>query len=591
MVPLRVMGQIPTKWVINWSDYDTSRVEDSLWDVATFKTTYMPIDGHIPSQFIYVGSYYDELVDELKGMIATFNEFGRPSPPAGGLRVYDDGIDYNFSKMSFYGVLPYYTRRGVIGVLGGFYVGGYVKQDGSPRDVLFIRFGRLLNPIWSYRYDFGDSDEAIFKIFRNGKRFGANVPIFTVAGVGYTTYNRGNSIFLDRNILFMGIDSLGNPSFACIYGGKGTDVGTYLYKIDDTTYMVLGYSDSYISSRRYGVFVAKVRTTDCKPKWIKVFYDVDSSVDLIPYAISKNQISVSPPIDGNVVFHITGTAVDKDADFESKFYLFLLTLTSEGEVVNYKWYNTTANYPNLLGFEHIVVDNDIVVVGGTSPHFVFIDTLPKFGQGGVQPLGEYGGDAIMMRLEWNGDIVWAKRYFSRYEKSSDIDIGNSESFLFTLDWVDDSTVIGAGVILRASSEADKDLQYYSVKARFSDGVGATDPACYGSISVRMINRQLQELTDDKYIFTLPKRYAQPLSWKNLSGFVEDCGSGVYFPFSAISSGPQSYDVGCGGKGEYEIYTVDGRLVRKGEGREDLKDLPKGVYMVKRGDRVYKIIRR
>lgn len=59
--------------------------------------------------------------------------------------------------------------------------------------------------------------------------------------------------------------------------------------------------------------------------------------------------------------------------------------------------------------------------------------------------------------------------------------------------------------------------------------------------------------------------------------------------NVVSAKEGEYEYICSDK--YEIYTVDGRLIRKGEGREDLKDLPKGVYMVKRGDRVYKIIKR
>ena len=77
------------------------------------------------------------------------------------------------------------------------------------------------------------------------------------------------------------------------------------------------------------------------------------------------------------------------------------------------------------------------------------------------------------------------------------------------------------------------------------------------------------------------------------------------PYTYIGSVVLNWDTLCfrnvvsakEGKGKYicsakyEIYTVSGRLVRKGEGKEDLKDLPKGVYMIRRGGRVYKVIRR
>ena len=56
---------------------------------------------------------------------------------------------------------------------------------------------------------------------------------------------------------------------------------------------------------------------------------------------------------------------------------------------------------------------------------------------------------------------------------------------------------------------------------------------------------------------------------------------------SIDEGKRRYI--CSAK--YEVYTVSGRLVRKGEGKEDLRDLPKGVYMIRRGERVYKVIRR
>lgn len=48
---------------------------------------------------------------------------------------------------------------------------------------------------------------------------------------------------------------------------------------------------------------------------------------------------------------------------------------------------------------------------------------------------------------------------------------------------------------------------------------------------------------------------------------------------------------CAYNKEYKVYTVLGRLVGKGKGKVYLKDLPKGVYIINRKGKTYKIIKR
>ncbi len=84
-----------------------------------------------------------------------------------------------------------------------------------------------------------------------------------------------------------------------------------------------------------------------------------------------------------------------------------------------------------------------------------------------------------------------------------------------------------------------------------------------------------DITPDNVSFTLIDSSARML--------VRICSTRVV----SIDEGKRRYI--CSAK--YEVYTVSGRLVRKGEGKEDLRDLPKGVYMIRRGERVYKVIRR
>lgn len=580
------MGQ--SKWVIDWDDdlRYPSLLKDSVWDISTYYIVSFSTDGFsVTKRIAYIGTY---LFGPKMGSISTFDLDGKPVHPAKGIKVYFD--PYYTRDISFQSALPYYMQRFRVGVFRGFYISGYVMDPPSLKDILMVRTNSLLVPVRAYRYNLdptGESDEVIYRLFKDGKSFVSNFINFHIVGVGYTTYNVGRSELSGKNILVFGVDSVLRPSFACIYGGSGTDVGTYLYKIDDTTYMVLGYSDSYISSGKYGVFVAKVNTRKCSPYWIRIYYDTLYNISLIPYAINRNVIL---PLEGGqalTLFHITGTAIDMSGNPDPKYTLFLLTIDDNGSFVNFNRYyfkggdvGDSSQKRNLLGFESIVDGEDIIVVGETYASFLFSDQLPRLEFIG-EPLTVHHGKGFAMRLRTDGSIFWSKVYSSHFEE---IDPEGAESGLFAVDRLTDSLFVAGGMVAASDSLT---LSYFGASIDVFDG----SSTCYDSIHIFRTTYHLTYRKDTFYVGFYPPRYDTVNMKDSLVRAAGYYCIGEPLPFSGVRGGPQAYAVGCGGKGKYEVYTVDGRLVRKGEGMEDFKDLPKGVYMVKRGDRVYKIIRR
>ncbi len=573
--------------MIDWDDgsrLPSSLLRDSVWDISTFYIVRFPTNGFsVLKRIAYIGTYFPGV---KMGSISTFDLDGRPVHPAKGIKVYFD--PRYIRDISFQSALPYYMQRFRVGVFRGFYIGGYVKDPSSLKDILMVRTNLLLVPVQAYRYDLdpiGESDEVIYRLFKDGKSFVSNLINFHIVGVGYTTYNVGRSELSDKNILVFGVDSILRPSFACIYGGSGTDVGTYLYKIDDTTYMVLGYSDSYISSGKYGVFVAKIDTRFCRPYWIRIYYDTLYNISLIPYAINRSVILPLEPGQASLtLFHITGTAIDMSGKPDPKYTLFLLTVDGNGNFVNFNRYYFRSGDPlqerNLLGFESIVDGEDIIVVGETFASFLFSEQLPRFEfMGG--PLTIQHGRGFAMRLRPDGSIIWSKEYLSHFEE---IDPEGAESGFFAIGKLTDSLFVAGGMVVALDSLT---LSYLGASIDVFDG----SSLCYNSRTILRTTYHLTSRNDTFYVGFYPYQYDTVNMEVDLVRAVGHYCNRDPLPFSGVRGGPQAYTVGCGEKGKYEIYTINGRLVKKGEGRENLKNLPKGVYMIKRGNRVYKIIRR
>lgn len=525
------------------------------------------------------------------GQIATFDMDGNVSPPSVGVMVYfnpsyDTGI-------SFQSVLPFYRSRGFVDPFGGLYIGGYLEfSSGGPRDILMLQLGRTLGVIRSYRYYFNDtSDEVIYRLFKDGKTQLSNITNYHVVGIGYTTYHHPSKPHMDKkNILVFGVDSTLKPSFSCIYGGLGDDIGMYLYKQNDSTYIVLGYSDSYTTSGNYGIYVAKINTNDCRPYWVRIFYD--TLISLIPYAISKNIIIPKEPVDGGIeVFHITGTAIcNRDTLNCRNYNLFLLTIDSNGNFVNFTRYyvptTTVPEYPdNLLGFESIVYKGDIIVVGETRADVIFNTSLPRLTTR-IYPLSEERGKAFAMRLTPDGLVLWAKEYFSW---AGTMDPARDQGIFFSLDKIDDGTFVAGGEVVNFQNYT---LENMGAKIKFSNGE-AED--CTNDIYPILISHTLKFKKDtvyDKVGGTLILRDLVGISYSRLSMECFTCD----FEFCGAvfgRSGPmyhyekEHFDF----VGEFEIYTTSGKFVKRANSYQDVKNLPKGVYMIKRGSKVYKFIRR
>ncbi len=582
-------------WIMNWEEYSrySPSGSDTLWDVDAYVERDLYFRLH--RRAIFVGSYIASASTQY-GMAGTW-ELDTSLRPIRGIRWFKSpGNVINFQSVD-----PVYTYMGPIRgkgfgeiTISKFWVAGYshIRTSGRDTNIIITKLDRNLNHLYTKEYDLNGEVDVLYKIYTVNYTAMAstmNPPIINgFAGIGYTTYGER---FHNENILFVAGDTNGDIFATCVFETPGRDVGMGLYEIESGKFIAIGYTNfNGGSDTSYSPIVIKFTVTPngCNILWARV-YRVDGYT-LVPYDIDRTLY-----IEG-AMYNITGTAVPLSDQTHTKG--FVLSIDIDGNLMGGKFYNPSIAGGALTMFEEYVdtTSNEIIVVGAEYD-YGFIDQLRRFigdiDTSSSAPLNIKRNRAIITTLSPSGAIVGTNKYsaynFDRVDRT----------LLFAVSKIDDTLLVSAGMYYSSDppSYDGSYLQYYAIKTtRPSLG---NQPNCSGSINIHSSPINVSTIVPSLHVnFVRPSRYLLDLITEDpyYQGCV--CGNGgencEYWYLSFKTTGKGKCGSGSSSasqsSGYYEIYNASGSLVGKGYGEADLKDLPQGIYFLRRGGTIKKVIK-
>ncbi len=623
-----MIGDVKAQYIDNWLLYRRPFADtvfpiegsaDTLFDVVEIARRFIIVGETlrvIPMfSYVSVGTKVNAPAVGSAGMLLEVDRFGFFIRDKGYKEPSTDEPTYNIS--GFYTILPLYRifspRPGPIRLitLQGFLVGGYRANiwPPSPSDALLMRLDPYGNIVWSYKYGTDTSDEKIIKIIRDGilccDPFGTALP-YPYAMVGYTTLKGipegpPTNGLDDKNFLFMAVDSLGDVVKACVYGGDGVDVATYIEKNPQGGFFIVGYSNSF--SSRYGVLLLRVRD-DCRVMWSRLY--LAPSGHLFPYAVR---------IDGQGRLVISGTYRPYLSTTDGiKSFVFQVD-TVYGNIINQKMFvlfdarGEDVDTLHTYGYEiTILPDGNYAFVGNATLYEPFDNQILLFlSQQPTQPLAvESWSRAYIIKLNPALDTLWVRQYRRNYDKSF---AENSLTALYAVYPQHAGGILGVGQIgERGSIPFIPDTVFpYIVNVRSSDGKTDEDltlgDSCWDEhIDVDFTNPgfigyPVDVVREDLPLTKIPVNMIVYEFEDN--AFLPRCPGSGLFRASCGGNKPISPevenikgDVYVFGEGDvkYEVYTPDGRLLNRGYGKKVFIK-KKGVYIIRANGKSKVIIRR
>lgn len=225
---------------------------------------------------------------------------------------------------------------------------------------------------------------------------------------GYTS----NAKINDCDVYIMKTDAVGNLLWTKTYGGDKPDFPYHMLAINDSSYFLIGYSQSH-GGGDYDFLLMKIDSAG-NLLWTKTYGGYGND-------IGREIIATS---DGNYVMVGSSNSpglADQNAN--------LIKIDSDGTVIWSKFYGDTLNdYGNCV---RQTSDGGFIMVGQT-----FSFNSP-------------GGDAYLVKMDANGDTTWTKRFGGAY---------SDEGYWITAN-PDGSYVF----LVRDSSSAGKDIDIRIIK--------------------------------------------------------------------------------------------------------------------------------
>jgi len=252
---------------------------------------------------------------------------------------------------------------------GGYTVCGRTKSFGVGNfDILIVKLNSLGNIQWTKTFGGKNHDAAwdIISISDGGYILGAWTSSFAVGS---------------QDLLVVKLDSSGNILWAKTYGGKETETGSFLYQTSDGGYILSGRTNSF-GAGDYDIFILKLNSSG-DIQWARTFGGTDK----------ESGCGVQQTLDGGYI--VTGAT----SSFGTKGDAFIIKLNSNGDITWAKTYGGSEwDAASSIFFQ--TSDGGFIIPGETA----------SFGAGGM--------DALIMKLNSNGDIIWAKTYGGNGDESA-----------------------------------------------------------------------------------------------------------------------------------------------------------------------------
>lgn len=577
--PTAIAAQTPT-WTIVWGSSST----DSVWDVASYELKTL---SETKRYAIFVGSSHGAHYGSVK--IWDVDNHMEPddyTQPWEWIRLFSLGSN---AKVSFQGVVPMSKPIGPVKDIPqktDFLIVGYTIISTSwftDTAMLTVRLNSHLDTVDAYVSTLGspgESSEVLYKVYEWNYDW---VPKGFVS-VGYTTYG---SHYRNKNILVAFGDSTGRIVAACVFESPKNDIGMDLYEIDERNFVLVGYTNRQFSvnDTTFDAIVIRFNLTEnltCNTLWTRT-YHIDG-FSLVPYSIVRTTYIEGP------IYHIIGTAIP--LDYSRHLRGFVISLDYNGNLLWSRIYDDSDHdAPVSLAFLDAHELNGNIIIAGAKKAFVrgenlprFIGNLPSISINSFSKLPyEYGDSPLLMRANRYGFIIGGDKYSTRgCGTSPEREIAR----LTTVDTVDDSTVIAGGLYYYDYDGNHRPNSYYAVK---DINVGFWHSGgCRSSYYLEEYTPTTTVGVAKLYVSTfLPPNYHA--RFRIHEEFPDPCGCPPYGEKALTAR------EGCKGGSEetygaYEVYTSSGRLVKKGKGEVRLDDLPRGVYIIRRGDRIRALVK-
>ena len=568
-------------WIMTWRE--VTAIADTLWDVKAYVERDIFFNNY--RRAVFVGSYVANYIYKY-GMAGTWNLDSAYSPVKGVRWFKSDGnvIDFQSVDPIYVGSDP--AERTV----SKFWVAGYshIRTEGRDTNIIITKLDRNLNHLYTKEYDFGSGVDVLYKIYTVNypgvaSNDGVIRPIINgFAAIGYTTYGASG----DENILFVAGDTSGDIFTACVFKTLGTarDVGMGLYEIEPGTFLAVGYTNF---TGAYSPIVIKftVGVKGCDVAWVRIY--MADGYKLIPYAIDRTLY-----IEG-AMYNIIGTALPLYYP-SGKVGGFRLAIDGDGNLMGIKLYypDSRRESEGLVLFDEYVdtTSNQIITVGSWYPYGL-TDSLRRFieNQGSQQPLRSprpanvIRNKALILTLSNSGDTLGARIYGFTYPDHV------KHTLLFAVSNIDDTTLISAGSFYDAGIIGSKP-QYYAIKT--SKPPLDQQPLCSRTLKIRYIQPDVRVYSPLIRVSTVyPSKYLIDLTTEDPyygGGVCTDTyDGGGKLTSKAVEEGT------CGSPeifGPYKVFNSSGYLVKRGSGRVDLKGLPKGIYFIKWGRVVKRVVK-
>jgi uncharacterized delta-60 repeat protein len=454
---------------------------------------------------------------------------------------------------------------------GGYIVEGYTGSFGAGRsDILLIKTDANGNIQWAKTYGGTNDDRAS--------------SVQQTSGGGYIVAGYTNSFGAGNYDFFLiKTDANGNLQWAKTYGGTSDDRASSVQQTSGGGYIVAGYTNSF-GAGNYDFFLIK---TDANGNiiWAKTYggtsddyaYSVQQTSDggyiLAGYTRSFSVGSydiflIKTDVNGNVIWAKTYGETGGD-------YAFSVRQTSDGGyIVAGYTYSFGAGYYDIF-LVKIDANGNIIwakTYGGTNQDFA--RSVQQTSDGGYIVAGytrSFGAgyyDIFLIKTDANGNIQWAKTYggtdwdeASSVQQTSDggyIVAGLTYSF-------------GVGDIFLIKTDANGNIGSCSIVQNVSPTVTTPSPtADTPSPSVSSVSPAVYSVSPTVTSPTPTVHEPCPLS---ISEFCQPV-SGLITPYKG--------GIKVSGFGEFEVkvYNVSGVMVKSVKGKDEVKlELSRGVYFV------------
>jgi len=404
---------------------------------------------------------------------------------------------------------------------GGYIVAGYTTSFGAGNsDVFLIKTDADGNIIWAKTYG-GTSSDYAFSVQQTSDGG------YIVAGTTWSFGAGAEDLFLIKT------DANGNVVWAKTYGGTLWDQAYSVQQTSDGGYIVAGYTKSF-GAGWSDIFLIKT-DADGNIIWAKTYGGTGDD-----WASSVQQT-----YDGGYI--VAGTTRSFGADSSN---VFLIKTDANGNIIWAKTYGGT-DYDKALSVQQ-TSDGGYIVAGWTT----------SFGAGYA--------DLFLLKMDANGNIMWAKTYG-----------GTSSDYALSVQQTSDGGYIVAGYtysfgagywdIFLIKTDANGNIGSCSIVQNANPTVNTVSPTVNTpSPSVSSVSPTVNSISPTVTTPTPTVSEPCPLS---ISEFCQ-ITSGLITPYKG--------GIKVRGSGEFEVkvYNVSGVMVKSIKGKNEVKlDLSRGVYFV------------